>query len=149
MLIVDLIPELKARFLPFLLNKSWFDQSDSFQIKQSKQKKSIRMRQLKTNRRAWPEGIRKSKVSIFIPDSKETRMFQKRKYFNVSDSCLMALMACLIGCLLLLLNPHTPINTRASGTLQETKKHRGKNREKKQERFGDTLPITHQRLSAF
>ena len=132
MLIVDLIPELKARFLPFLFLKSWFDQSDSFQIKQSKQKKSIRRRQLRTNRRAGPEGIRNSKVSRFI---QETRIFQKRKYFNVSDSCLMALMACLIGCLLPLLDPHTPINTRASGTLQRTEKHTEKIEKRKKQRI--------------
>ena len=38
----------------------------------------------------------------------------------------MALVAYLMGCLLPLLDPPTPINTRASGTLQRTKKHRGK-----------------------
>ena len=96
--------------------------------------KSIRRRKIKTNRRAWPGGIRKSKVSRFIQDSKETWIFQKRKSFNMSDSCLMALKACLIGCLLPLLDHHTPINTRANIRCQ-TKKEK-----KKKGGFGDTLP---------
>ena len=97
-------------------------------------KKSIRRRQIKTNRRAGPEGIRKSKVSRFIQDSKETWIFQKRKSFNMSDSCLMALKACLIGCLLPLLDHHTPINTRASIQCWEE----GNKKNKKNEKEGKT-----------
>ena len=83
------------------------------------------------------------KVSRFI---QETCIFQKRKTFNVSDSCLMALKAWLNGCLLPLQDPHTPINTRASGTLQRTKKHTTGERKK---HWREAAHKIHQRLPEF
>ena len=52
----------------------------------------------------------------------------------------MALMAYLIGYLFQLIHPHTPIHTRASGTLPTTKKHTEKIEKRKNRGFGDTLP---------
>ena len=100
---MDLIPELKARFLPFLFLKSWFDQSDSVQLKtirrsiqkaHSKDTWEVHSKEATQDQSkimAWRHS--KIKVSSFIQD---TRIFQKRKLFNVSDSCLLALMACLM-----------------------------------------------------
>ena len=52
----------------------------------------------------------------------------------MSDSCLMALKACLIGCLLPLLDHHTPINTRASIQCQGEQKKEGKNKKKEKKK---------------
>ena len=52
----------------------------------------------------------------------------------------MALMTWLNGCLLLLLDPHTPINTRPVYSAKDTKKHTEKIEKRKNRGFGDTLP---------
>ena len=87
----------------------------------------------------------KSKVSRFI---QETQMFQKRKLFNVSVSCLMAFNGLFNGCLLPLLHPHTPINTEASIHIQHTKNSTGKIYRKIEKRNRENLEIRCQKSSA-
>ena len=96
----------------------------------SMHKKSIRRWKLNGQSKRNAGGYSKeSSVQVHPRFPKRHEFFQKRNAFNSSDSCHMDLKACLICCLLPLLDHHTPINTRASIQCQG-----GKQGEKMKER---------------